>query len=219
MLHFVRTRLSHSVRAFATLTALAAFAQSAPKPNVIVVMTDDRGYGDLSAHGNPVLKTPNTDQLHSQSVRFTDFHAAPICTPTRGQLLTGRDAIDNGASFGFTGRSPIREELPTMADVFQEAGYATGHFGKWHLVDYFPFRPQDRGFQEPVHHGDWAITSLADYVGNDYFNDRYCRHSGRIEQCSGCSLTPAATRRYPGFGAKSGRTSRSSRTCLLRSIR
>ena len=82
-----------------------------------------------------------------------------MCTPTRGQLMTGRDAIDNGASFGCMGRSLIREELPTMADIFQDAGYATGLFGKWHLDDSYPFRPQDRGCQEAVHHGAWGINS------------------------------------------------------------
>ncbi len=175
---------AHIVFSISALAALSASMASAQKPNVIVVMTDDQGYGDLSAHGNPVLKTPSMDKLHSQSVRFTDFHVAPMCTPTRGQLLTGRDAIDNGASFVCMGRSLVREELPTMADVFQNAGYATGHFGKWHLGDNYPFRPQDRGFQETVHHGAWGITSLADYFGNDYFNDHY-RHNRRMEQYTG----------------------------------
>ncbi len=184
MLQLVRAHVAISISAVAALTASAAFAAAAPKPNVIVVMTDDQGYGDLSAHGNPVLRTPSMDKLHSQSVRFTDFHVAPMCTPSRGQLLSGRDAIDNGASFVCMGRSLIREDLPTMAQIFRGAGYATGHFGKWHLGDNYPFRPQDRGFQETVHHGAWGITSLADYFGNDYFNDHY-RHNRRIEQYAG----------------------------------
>ena len=180
----VRARIVRSAGALAVLVSSTAFAASAPKPNVIVVMTDDQGYGDLSAHGNPVLRTPSMDKLHSQSVRFTDFHVAPMCTPSRGQLLTGRDAMDNGASFVCMGRSLIREELPTIAQIFRTAGYATGHFGKWHLGDNHPFRPQDRGFEETVHHGAWGITSLADYFGNDYFNDHY-RHNGRVEQYAG----------------------------------
>ncbi len=182
-LNTIRAHLAFSACALAALMAVAVL-RAQQGPNVIVVMTDDQGYGDLSAHGNPVLKTPNLDELHSQSVRFTDFHVAPMCTPTRGQLLTGRDALDNGASFVCMGRSLIREDLPTMAGIFQSAGYATGHFGKWHLGDNYPFRPQDRGFRETVHHGAWGITSLADYFGNDYFNDHY-RHNGRIEQYSG----------------------------------
>lgn len=177
------SRIARSACAIAALAAASAL-DAQERPNVIVVMTDDQGYGDLSAHGNPVLKTPHMDRLHAQSVRFIDFHVAPMCTPTRGQLLTGRDALDNGASFVCMGRSLIRESVPTMADLFRGAGYATGHFGKWHLGDNHPFRPQDRGFQETVHHGAWGITSLADYFGNDYFNDHY-RHNGRIEQYSG----------------------------------
>ena len=184
MIQSVRARIALLSGALAPLTASMALAQSAQGPNVIVVITDDQGYGDLSVHGNPVLETPSMDRLHSQSVRFTDFHVAPMCTPTRGQLMTGRDAIDNGASYVCMGRSLIREELPTMAEIFQDAGYATGLFGKWHLGDNYPFRPQDRGFQEAVHHGAWGITSLADYFGNDYFNDHY-RHNGRIEQYTG----------------------------------
>lgn len=184
MFRTVRAHVAFSISAVALLTASVELAVAAQKPNVIVVMTDDQGYGDLSVHGNPVLKTPSMDMLHSQSIRFTDFHVAPMCTPSRGQLLTGRDAIDNGASFVCMGRSLIREELPTMAEIFQGAGYATGHFGKWHLGDNYPHRPQDRGFQETVHHGAWGITSLADYFGNDYFNDHY-RHNRRIEQYTG----------------------------------
>src|ERR1700755_1108438 len=76
---------------------LLAAAESPKRPNVIVVITDDQGYGDLGCHGNPVLKTPNLDRLHGESVRLTDFHVAPMCTPTRGQLVTGRDCLRNGA--------------------------------------------------------------------------------------------------------------------------
>ena len=154
------------------------------KPNVIIVMTDDQGYGDLSCHGNPILKTPNLDKLHQQSIRFKDFHVAPMCTPTRGQLLTGRDAMANGATFVCMGRSMVRSNLPTMADIFASNGYHTGHFGKWHLGDSYPYRPQDRGFQETIHHGAWGITSIADYYGNDYWDDTY-RHNHQLEQYEG----------------------------------
>jgi len=140
------------------------------RPDVILILTDDQGYGDLSAHGNPVLKTPNLDKLHSQSIRFTDFHVAPMSTPTRGQLMTGRDAFDNGATAVCLGRSMIREELPTMADIFKSSGYKTAHFGKWHLGDSYPYRPQDRGFDLTVHHGAWGIGSIADYYRNTYWD-------------------------------------------------
>ncbi|MYD59883.1 MAG: arylsulfatase [Gemmatimonadetes bacterium] len=154
------------------------------KPNVIFVLTDDQGYGDLSCHRNPIIKTPNLDALHNESIRFTDFHVAPMCTPTRGELLTGQDALRNGATFVCMGRSLMNPEVPTMADIFGLNGYRTGHFGKWHLGDNYPYRPQDRGFQETIHHPAWGITSAADYFGNDYFDDHY-RHNGTIEAFEG----------------------------------
>ena len=154
------------------------------KPNVIFVLTDDQGYGDLSCHGNPVIKTPYLDALREESVRFTDFHVSPMCTPTRGELMTGQDALRNGATFVCMGRSLINPELPTIADIFGNNGYRTGHFGKWHLGDNYPYRPQDRGFQETIHHPAWGITSAADYFGNDYFDDTY-RHNGEYEAFEG----------------------------------
>ena len=155
-----------------------------PKPNVIVLLTDDQGYGDLSCHGNPILKTPNLDRLYTESVRLDDFHVAPMCTPTRGQLLTGQDALRNGATFVCMGRSLLDPSLPTMADIFSDNGYRTGHFGKWHLGDNYPYRPQDRGFHETIHHPAWGITSAADYFENDYF-DAHFRRGAAIEPFEG----------------------------------
>ena len=157
---------------------------SPTRPNIIFVLTDDQGYGDLSCLGNPILKTPALDRLHADSVRLTDFHVAPVCTPTRGELMTGHDALRNGATFVCMGRSLLRADLPTLADILADNGYHTGHFGKWHLGDNYPYRPQDRGFHETVHHPAWGITSAADHFGNDYFDDRY-RHKDEIKQYRG----------------------------------
>ena len=157
---------------------------SPTRPNIIFVLTDDQGYGDLSCLGNPILKTPALDRLHADSVRLTDFHVAPVCTPTRGELMTGHDALRNGATFVCMGRSLLRADLPTLADILADNGYHTGHFGKWHLGDNYPYRPQDRGFHETVHHPAWGITSAADYYGNDYFDDHY-RHKDEIKQYRG----------------------------------
>ena len=154
------------------------------RPNIIFVLTDDQGYGDLSCLGNPILKTPVLDRLHADSVRLTDFHVAPMCTPTRGELMTGQDALRNGATFVCMGRSLLRADLPTMADILADNGYHTGHFGKWHLGDNYPYRPQDRGFHETIHHPAFGITSAADYYGNDYFDDHY-RHKDEIRQYTG----------------------------------
>jgi arylsulfatase A-like enzyme len=154
------------------------------KPNVILIVTDDQGYGDMACHGNPVAQTPNLDRLHHESIRLTDFHAAPMCTPTRGQLLTGLDAARNGAVNVSSGRTLLRADLQTMADVFRAGGYRTGVFGKWHLGDNYPYRPQDRGFEESVWFPSSHISSLPDYWENDYFDDIYC-HNGVRERYEG----------------------------------
>ena len=159
-------------------------SNSQSRPNIIFVLTDDQGYGDLSCLGNPILKTPALDRIHADSVRLTDFHVAPMCTPTRGELMTGQDALRNGATFVCMGRSLLRADLPTMADILADNGYHTGHFGKWHLGDNYPYRPQDRGFHETIHHPAFGITSAADYYGNDYFDDHY-RHRDEIKQYRG----------------------------------
>ncbi|MDB6028899.1 MAG: N-acetylgalactosamine-4-sulfatase, partial [Verrucomicrobiales bacterium] len=154
------------------------------KPNVILVVVDDQGYGDLSCHGNPVLKTPHLDKFHNESIRLTDFHVAPMCTPTRGQLLTGVDALRNGAMNVSSGRTLLRREFPTMAEIFSSNGYRTAIFGKWHLGDNYPYRPQDRGFEESIWFPSSHIPSAAGYWNDDYFDDTYS-HNGMRQQFKG----------------------------------
>jgi arylsulfatase A-like enzyme len=154
------------------------------KPNILLVLVDDQGYGDLSVHGNPVLKTPHMDRLHAESIRFTDFHVQPMCTPTRGQLMTGVDALRNGAINVSSGRTNLRREFPTMPEIFAAAGYRTGMFGKWHLGDNYPYRPQDRGFQESIWYQSSSIPSAAGYFNNDYFDDVY-QHNGVNQKFEG----------------------------------
>ncbi len=148
-----------------------------PRPNVILVMTDDQGYGDLACHGNEIIRTPNLDRLHAESVRLTDFHVSPCCTPTRAGLMTGQNPVRVGAWGTTWGRSLPDAEAPMMAEVFADAGYRTGVFGKWHLGDNYPFRPQDRGFQEVLIHGGGNVGQTPDYWGNNYFDDTYF-HNG-----------------------------------------
>jgi len=112
------------------------------------------------------------DRLHAESVRFTDFHAAPMCTPTRGQLMSGMDALHNRATSVTAGRAVLRRDVPTMADIFASNGYRTGIFGKWHLGDNYPYRPMDRGFQEAKYHLGFGMSSAPEF-DNDYFNGRY----------------------------------------------
>jgi arylsulfatase A-like enzyme len=153
-------------------------------PNVILVMTDDQGYGDLSCHGNPILKTPVLDALHNQSVRMTDFHVSPFCTPTRAALMTGRYPGRTGAYRTSSGRTMLHTDERTIANIFADQGYVTGMVGKWHLGDSAPHRPQDRGFQDVVWHRCGGVGQASDFWGNDYFDDTYERN-GQFEKFSG----------------------------------
>ena len=154
------------------------------KPNVILVITDDQGYGDLGVHGNKVIKTPNINDFYNESYHLTDFHVGPTCAPTRSGLMTGRYANSVGVWHTVGGWSLLREDEKTMADMFTEAGYKTGGFGKWHLGDNYPFRPEDRGFQETVFHGGGGVYQTPDYWGNTYFNDTYF-HNGKPQKYEG----------------------------------
>ncbi len=132
------------------------FAAEVQRPNVLIVMSDDQGLGDFSFTGNPVLKTPALDAFARESVRLTDFHVAPMCSPTRGQLMTGLAALRNGATSVTAGRTFLRPGLPTLPEVFAAGGYRTGIFGKWHLGDVYPHRPVDKGFHESLYHLGWG---------------------------------------------------------------
>lgn len=151
----------------------AATARAADKPNVILVMTDDQGYGDIGAHGNTMIKTPNLDALYKQSLRLTNYHVDPTCSPTRSALLTGRYSSRTGVWHTIMGRSILHQDEVTMADVFSAAGYRCGMTGKWHLGDCYPYLPLNRGFHEALHHGGGGIGQTPDYWGNDYFDDTY----------------------------------------------
>jgi arylsulfatase A-like enzyme len=147
------------------------------KPNVIIVITDDQGVGEFSYYGNPIAQTPNIDKLANNSVRMEQFHVAPMCTPTRGQLLSGLDAFRNNAVNVSSGRSLLRADIKTIADYFKQAGYRTALFGKWHLGDNYPFRPADRGFDETLWFPSSHINSVPDQWNNDYTDDTYI-HNG-----------------------------------------
>ncbi len=164
--------------------ACASAAGAGKRPNVILVMTDDQGYGDLGCHGNPVLKTPNLDRLHRESIRFTDFHVSPFCTPTRAALMTGNYPGRTGAYRTSAGRTMMHPDEKTVANLFGTHGYVTGMVGKWHLGDNAPHRPQDRGFQDVVWHRCGGVGQASDYWGNDYFDDTYERN-GTFEKFEG----------------------------------
>lgn len=164
--------------------ATPALAQAAKKTNVVIVMTDDQGLGDFSFTGNPVLKTPNFDAFAREAVRLTDFHVCPMCTPTRGQLMTGLAALRNGATSVTAGRTFLRPGLPTMPEAFAKAGYKTGIFGKWHLGDHYPHRPMDRGFQEAVYHLGWGLLNSTPEFDYPLIDGRYF-HNGTEKRYKG----------------------------------
>jgi len=142
------------------------------KPNVIVVFADDQGYGDFSIYGNPILKTPTLDKIRSESVSFSNFHVSPVCTPSRGELMSGLDAMRNKACMVPSGRNLMKRGILIMPEVFSENGYRTGLFGKWHLGNTYPDRPHDRGFERVVWIKGWGIPSEVEY-NNDYYKTRY----------------------------------------------
>ena len=162
-----------------------ATEKSAGKPpNIVLVITDDQGYGDLACHGNQIIKTPNIDKLYAKSTRLTNFHVGPTCAPTRAALMTGHYCNRTGVWHTVMGRSLLRKDEVTVADVFKSGGYKTGIFGKWHLGDNYPFRPQDRGFDEVMIHGGGGVGQMPDYWDNDYFDDTYL-HNGTPEKFTG----------------------------------
>jgi arylsulfatase A-like enzyme len=159
--------------AVATAIAPASFSQSQRKPNVVIVITDDQGYGDMAFTGNPRIKTPNIDKLRTEGTLLNNYHVDPTCAPTRSALMTGRYSDRVGVWHTVMGRNMLRRRETTMADVFSANGYATGMFGKWHLGDVYPYRPEDRGFQHTVYHKAGGVGQAPDYWGNDYFDDTY----------------------------------------------
>jgi arylsulfatase A-like enzyme len=169
---------------FVSLILITCTSGGETQPNVVLVMTDDQGYGDIGAHGSPYVKTPALDGLYAGSVRLTDFHVDPCCSPTRAALLTGQYSSRTGVWHTIGGRSLLRRGKVTLADAFNGGGYRTAIFGKWHLGDNYPFRPQDRGFQETLVHKSGSVGNRWDYWGNDYNDDTYYRN-GRPEEFEG----------------------------------
>ena len=170
--------------AFALITLADPVSIAADHPNVVIVITDDQGYGDLSCHGNPVLKTPEIDKLHADSIRLTDYHVSPTCSPTRSAFQTGHWTNRTGVWHTIMGRSMLRENEVTIGQVFKDAGYATGMFGKWHLGDNYPYRPEDRGYTEVMRHGGGGVGQTPDYWDNAYFDGSYW-HNGTPEAVKG----------------------------------
>ena len=154
------------------------------KPNIVFVITDDQGYGDFGGLGNPIVKTPNIDALADESVDLVDYHVAPSCSPTRAALLTGHWTNRTGTWHTIMGRSMLRLNEITLADLLRDNGYQTAMFGKWHLGDNYPYRPMDRGFDEAFYHGGGGVGQTPDFWDNAYFGGSYFRN-GEPEKVEG----------------------------------
>lgn len=204
------------VRSVLTLVAtilvlLTNHARAAHVPNIVLVMPDDMGWGDIGAHGNPLIKTPKLDRLYGESLRFTDFHVSPTCAPTRSALLTGRHEFKNGVTHTINERERLTLDAVTLAQVLKTAGYSTGIFGKWHLGDDESHQPFNRGFDETFIHGCGGIGqtypgTCGDFPGNEYFNP-VIRHNGMPVRTEGY-CTDVFFNRAIGWIAERGKSNK-----------
>jgi arylsulfatase A-like enzyme len=167
-----------------TTTTGGATAGPTRRPNVLLVISDDQGYGDLGCHGNPHLRTPNIDRLHAESTRLTRFYVSPVCAPTRASLMTGRYTYRTGVVDTYQGRAMMHSDEVTLAECLRAAGYRTGIFGKWHLGDHYPLRAMDQGFEEALLHRGGGISQPSSPPGDSYF-DPFLEHNGQVGQVPG----------------------------------
>ena len=171
------------------LAGTAAASLSGSRPNIIVMITDDQGYGPVGKHGHPWIRTPNLDRMHDASLRFERFLVSPTCSPTRAAMMSGRHPMKNGVTHTILERERMALSTVTLPQVLKRAGYTTGIFGKWHLGDEEPYQPHKRGFDEAFIHGAGGIgqaykCSCADAPGNKYF-DPVIRHNGSFVKTKG----------------------------------
>lgn len=172
LISFCALSLAMLFLAIVSTSQLSAQVSLAGKrPNIMLVMTDDQGMGDLSCLGNPVLKTPNLDRFYKMSTRFTDFHVSPTCAPTRSAIFSGRHEFRNGVTHTIKERERMALSTTTFVKLLQKSGYETGIFGKWHLGDEDAYQPYNRGFSKTFIHGAGGIGqsypgSCADFPPN-----------------------------------------------------
>ncbi|KAA5545868.1 arylsulfatase [Roseiconus nitratireducens] len=185
MFHLARTFLWLPLVVYA-LTAAASENGSEQPPNIIIVMPDDMGYGDLGFTGNPVVRTPNLDRFASESARLTEFYVSPVCSPTRACLMTGHYNYRTRVIDTFKGRSMMDPDEVTLAERLGDAGYATGIFGKWHLGDNYPLRPMDQGFDESLIHRGGGLAQPSEPIENDRrYTNPILFHNGEQVQTEG----------------------------------
>ena len=156
------------------------------KPNIIILLADDQGYGDLGITGNPIIETPNIDAMAVKSASMNNFYVSPVCAPTRASLMTGRYNYRTGVTDTYIGHAMMHTEEVTIAEVLKDAGYATGIFGKWHLGDNYPMRPMDQGFEESLVLRGGGLSQPSDpFANNGRYTNPILFHNGKQVQTKG----------------------------------
>jgi arylsulfatase A-like enzyme len=162
------------------------------RPNILLIMTDDQGYGDLGFHGNPDIQTPVLDAFAKKSIRFLNFYVSPVCAPTRASLMTGRYSLRTGVMDTYNGWAMMATEEKTIAEILKQNGYQTAVCGKWHLGDTYASRPQDQGFDYSLIHHGGGMHQVGDldtwYRGDSAYFDPILTENGKKVKKSGyCS--------------------------------
>ena len=171
MMKNIKILLKHFVLLLISTLLFSSFNFTKPKrPNIILMMSDDQGYGDIGGHGNPYLKTPNIEAIGKDGLEMTHFFAYPNCSASRAAILTGRYPYRTGVTAVTQVDHFMNTEETTIAEILAANGYRTGIFGKWHLGDNAPMRPTDQGFQEALVHKGGGIGQAAGPAGNTYFD-------------------------------------------------
>jgi len=158
-------------------------------PNIILIVTDDQGFGDLGITGNPIIETPHIDALAKGSASMANFYVSPVCSPTRASLMTGRYNYRTRVVDTFQGRSMMDTDEVTFAEVLRDAGYATGIFGKWHLGDSYPLRPSDQGFEESLVHRGGGLSQPSEPIENHgrYTDPILFRNNQKVQASGYCT--------------------------------